>query len=221
MEPTEIYNSDNHDSLQNQAPIRSKTDIYKPLFFTFFAFFLITASCLITIALTKDKTNTVSIPIETITISPVNPTSVPTISEKKKSNFLNISDIEIEFPEGWVVSSVSENTAKVLTDYQKYQVYLTLKVEKNTADAVTTYEYQKEDTKIKTQYGEFYDIASTEVSSSIGAFIKGNKYIFLWNIESNQPTPENLNHVWVPDNNITETMIYNITRTAKPTSPLL
>lgn len=111
MELTEIYNSDNHDSLQNQAPIKPKTNIYKPLFFTFFAFFLITISCLITIFLTKNKT-IISSPITTNEItkptSEIVSTPSPSTIIDETQNWQTYTDSVhkylFKYPTDWVLT---------------------------------------------------------------------------------------------------------------------
>lgn len=200
---------------QSETPILTnipKSKDFKKLFYILLCLFLITTSSLTTLLITKNKT---APPKSTPTITTI-PTIVPTIIEKNKSNFLNISDIEIEFPEGWVVSSVSENTAKILTDFKPYNVYLLLNLEKNTATANSN--YQEKTTMTKTEYGTVYIVEQGGAMSVTGALINRNKYSFAWSIESNQPVPKNLDQIWSPDHNITPEILFSITKTAKPVS---
>lgn len=130
------------------------------------------------------------------------------------SEILKISDIQIELPNNWKVASISPKTAKILTDYPKYKVYLNLTLEKNNSLALSAYE--SAGPKIKTQYGEVYNVESGGVLGWTGALINNDKYSFVWDIESNQPIPEDLSGVWVPENNTTPKTFLEITKSVKP-----
>lgn len=153
---------------------------------------------------------------ETTIISTQSADTVATSTEEvnKVNNILKISNIQMEFPEGWIVSSVTKNEAKILTDYPNYQVYLTLRL--NVNDSTADSSYKSAGTKINTNYGEIFNVQGGGPKGWTGALINGNKYSFVWNIESNQPVPENLDGIWVPDSNVTSEVLLDITKTVKP-----
>lgn len=135
----------------------------------------------------------------------------------EKINLLKISDIQIELPLEWVISSVSDNTVKILTDNQKYKVYLILNFNKNNTNAERS--YQNKDISTKTQYGEVFGTDASDNKGITGAIINNNKYSFEWGIESNQTPPVNFNGIWRPDDDVTPEMLLNITKTARPLIP--
>ena len=151
------------------------------------------------------------IALPTVSITPIATNS----SIKEKSNLLKISDIQITFPESWKVVSSTEKTAKILTDYKQYQVYLILNFEKNTTNAKNSYDTEGKTNAIKTQYGEVYSISSGGGAGMTGALLNNNKYLFKWDIESNQKPPTVLDGVWKADSNITQKSLLDITKTVQ------
>lgn len=198
-----IANFENKNIVQPIPPTPPK-NIYKNLFFVFLALFLVTISVLITLLITKKQNLT---EIETPT-----PTAIPTAIEK--TNILKISDIQMDLPKSWSVISVSDNSAKILTGYNQYQVYLTLKLDKNNSIAQSS--YKSAGTMTKTQYGDVFDVQGGGTKGWTGALINNDKYSFIWDIESNQPTPANPDGIWRPDDNVTSEILLNITKTVRP-----
>ena len=185
-----------------------------------FGIFYIINSSKSTPSTIDDLSSTISI---TPTITPIPEiTSIPTISitatptatpSNTKSNILKISDLQMTFPESWKVASISGNSAKILTDYKQYQVYLTLKLDKNNSNAESGYKSKSD--SVKTEYGEIFNITCGGSKGCTGALINKNKYEFVWNIESNQSVPKDLDQVWTPDNNVTSEILLNITKTVR------
>ena len=203
---------------QNLDQIPPQNNIFKILFFIFLALFLI-ISIILAIFLVKNnkkQPELITKDEQTKTVFTATPTTVITPDEtvKEEDNILKISDIQMELPNNWKVSSVSGNTAKILTDYSKYQVFLTLKLNKN--DSIAESSYISAVSKIKTEYGEVFDVSQGGAKGVTGAVINGNKYSFEWNIESNQPVPTNLDGIWRPDDNVTSKILLDITKTVKP-----
>jgi len=127
---------------------------------------------------------------------------------------LKISDIQMTLPSGWTVTSVVKNTAKILTDYKKYKVSLILNLDKDNAAAESAYRSKSSVTKI--QGGEVFNVAGGGSIGLTGALLNDKKYLFTWDIESNQPVPKDLDQVWVPDNNVTSEILMTITKSIKP-----
>jgi len=195
----------------NQVPEIKPTPTFnkfKYLFFLFLTLFLATLGILISILTKKDDT-VVSTP--NISVTPT-PTTV-----EQSAEVLKISDIQIDLPIGWKVVSVSQDEAKILTDYQNHQVYLTLVVYKNNTTAISNYQ-ENTNNLITTQYGQVYQGSCIGGAlTCTGALINDSKYSFYWDIESNQPTPKNLDGIWRPDHNVTTETILNITKTVRST----
>lgn len=205
--------------IQNLPPITPQNNIFKILFFIFLALFL-TISIILVVYLVKNnqkQPELITKDEQTQTVSSITPTETvisPTLTISEETNILKISDIKMELPKNWKVYSVSGNNAKILTDYSKYQVYLTLKLNKN--DSIAESSYKSAVTKTKIDYGEVFDVAQGGAKGVTGAVIDGNKYSFEWNIESNQPVPTNLDGIWRPDDNVTSKILLDITKTVKP-----
>jgi len=136
-----------------------------------------------------------------------------TSSATQGTSLLKISDIQMNIPGGWEISSVTKNTAKILTDYKQYKVYLNLTLSKN--DAGTESNYDSKNSSVETNFGEAYLVSQGGAFGVTGAVINKNKYSFEWEIESNQK-PTYSDGVWVPDNNVTKKILLDITETAKP-----
>lgn len=161
----------NNSETQNLNPIVPQKNIFKILFFVLLGLFLIVSLLIIFLLINIKKT----IP------QPQNQTTgnisiVPTpIVLSEKTNVIKILDIQMDLPEGWTVSSVSENTAKILTDNQ---IPLILKLETPTSVV-------EPEESTKTQYGEFYGLAGSG-SSYVARLINGKNYFFTWS-SANDP----------------------------------
>lgn len=83
MEPTEKYNTDNQKFSDPQSQVPIKANIYKPLFFTFFIFFLITASSLVTLSISKNKKSAPTQVSPQITV--ISPTSIPIVTDETQN----------------------------------------------------------------------------------------------------------------------------------------
>lgn len=164
----------------------------------------------------QNQSQVVSIDYSTTNQLSIDPSTASTQTPSQNSNILDLGDIQMDLPNGWVVESVSQNQAKILTNYPTYQVYLILDFEKNTLTANESYQTYL-DTATQTDSGLIYNIPIGGGLACTGAFINDNSYQFFWSLESNQPTPVGLDEIWVPDHDVTPDMILDITKTIKPT----
>ncbi len=165
----------------------------------------------------QSKSQNISIDYPATSQPTINTSSntIPTTSRPvQDSNILDLGDIQMNLPDGWMVESVSQNQAKILTNYPAYQVYLILDFEKNTTTAHESYQTYL-NTATQTDSGLVYNIPIGGGLACTGAFVDNNSYQFFWSLQSNQPTPVGLDEIWVPDHNVTPDIILDITKTVK------
>ncbi|MFZ2310747.1 MAG: hypothetical protein WAW11_04350 [Patescibacteria group bacterium] len=120
------------------------------------------------------------------------------------------SAFKFQYPSSWGKCQVKDN--KVLTfktDYDKYQVDLIL-----TMNSATKEKYSEaKKTAINLTHlnnGEFFEEAQGGAMMGGMMLLGGNYYDYIFDIKSDQPAPENLDGVWVPENNITKDVMLNI-----------
>lgn len=207
MEQTTNFETQNLD--QNLTPVTPPKNIFKILFFILLALVLVITGVLITLLITKNKK------LALIEKTEIKTFITSTETTKEETNILKISDIQMDLPIGWTVSSVSEKQAKILTDYKPYQVYLLLNFEKNSFRETSLCEYSR---SISTKYGKVCSVDGSGFFTE--ALINNNRYYFVWDIESNQKPPADLDYPWVPDTNITSEILLDITETIRPSEIL-
>lgn len=128
---------------------------------------------------------------------------------------ITLAGINLTIPGKWQVESNDNNSARILTDYPAYKVELLVRLENA---SLTESGYKSSFDNTITKYGEVFKTSLGGAFDSTGIKINGKLYLFIWEIVSNEPTPSNLDGIWTPKHNVTDSDIWNITLSAKPLS---
>jgi hypothetical protein len=140
-----------------------------------------------------------------------NPDSAqPSIVETNK---ITLDDIMMTIPSKWKIESNTNDSAVILTDNPKYKVELIVNLQNQTISASN---FQSSINKTKTKYGEAFKVTQGGAFAVTGITMNGKIYSFEWEINSNEPIPTDLDGIWVPKHNVSETDIWDMTLTAKP-----
>lgn len=126
---------------------------------------------------------------------------------------ITLGDISLIVPNKWKVESNDSKSARILTDYPNYKVELLVSLENSN---LTESNYKSSFDNTKTKYGEAFKVAQGGAFNVTGVKINGKLYSFSWEIASNEPTPSNLDGIWNPKHNVTESDIWNMTISSKP-----
>ena len=125
------------------------------------------------------------------------------------------SAFKFQYPVTWGDCQVQNDTLLTFrTDYDKYQVDLLLKINKITKDVYT----KAKKTALglsRLNGGEFFEEAQGGVFMAGMILLNDNYYSYDFDIKSNQPTPDKIDGVWTPDNNITKDALLNILLSAE------
>jgi hypothetical protein len=175
----------------------------------------------------NNKKSTSSIPYsKELQIKVKNLTTELCVTDKNKMNSAELVSVElsqapdkkecttsvfkIQYPVAWGDCQIQNDTSLTIrTDYDKYQVDLLLKINKATKDAYT--KARKTANGIsRLNNGEFFEEAQGGAIMS-GMMLLGDKYYsYNFDVKSNQPTPEKLDGVWVPDHKVTKDILLDI-----------
>jgi hypothetical protein len=131
-------------------------------------------------------------------------------TESNSENILAISDLQINLPKDWKIYYTLPNKAKILTETNPYNVYLTVNVNKSGTNP------HSKNIPNNTPYGWVSTFDCGGPMACIDDMINNNYYQFDWNIESDQPVPKDIGGVWVPDHKTQQEDLINIIKTAKP-----
>ncbi len=101
------------------------------------------------------------------------------------------------------------------TDYSKYQVDLVLELSKASKADYDLDKFTAVNIYKTKDNGEFYEYP--QGGSLMGGMLKldGNYYIYNFAIKSNQPTPSNLDGIWIPDSNVEKANFLEILKSAQ------
>lgn len=135
-------------------------------------------------------------------------------TESNSENILAISDLQINLPKDWKIYYALQNKAKILTETNPYNVYLTVNVNKSGTNP------HSKNIPNNTPYGWVSTFDCGGPMACIDAMINRNYYQFIWNVEGDQPTPKDIGGVWRPNHKAQEEDLINIIKTAKPNTNL-
>lgn len=127
--------------------------------------------------------------------------------------------IALDLPHGWTLIEQNEKYAIVQTDYKPYNVQLYMYYEVGPEDGV---EFVNTDRSgphyAKIPDGEIFQSACGGNLGCFIAVIDQDTYKINFGIKSDQPAPENLNEIWIPQHNVSQEDLWKALRTIRKLS---
>ena len=213
-----------------QTPSLSRNP-YKILFFVSLGLFLFVSSVLSIFLVAQNRlSQTISTTaVKTLITSQTNPTTADSIVPSVEVNSpdsnktFEVGDLIFTTPYNWSLVSVGKNLeysnekytyydVKFLTDYKLYTVYALASIQINNIDQN---DYMCDYRPTKTQFGQVCQLDGSGYGHFYINLDNGNNYYVSWGIESNQPEDKNYDS-WRPDNNLTDDIMMNFAKSAKP-----
>jgi hypothetical protein len=123
-------------------------------------------------------------------------------SKEKKENDLTFASLPI----GWELVYQDKNTVKLKTDFEEFDVYLIGKIESKKKEQNSN--ILTENKVVEMACGGIFACHELEM-------VSGEKYVFSWEIVSNEKAPEILDGIWSPKHNITQEQILSLLKEIK------
>lgn len=136
-------------------------------------------------------------------------------ADQYKGGEFSIAGLRMTPPDGWTSKETHERMyIKDNNLNSKYDVSLVLSVSENNPNDIKAFK----DERTGTEYtgingGEIFKMADCGAVACNGAIINGNVYSFNWNLQSNEPFPQNVPSGWQPTSNFTPDAIWNMLKT--------
>lgn len=125
--------------------------------------------------------------------------------------------LQFSYPKNWGDCRIEDNNIYFRTDFEKYNVDLVAEIKKIDTSKTDIKEFFASgwnNEKISENI-EIFEVPCGGAILCGGIKINNNIYTIDWVVSSDQKVPENLDGIWVPENDVTKDQILSIMRSVK------
>ncbi|MFA4845876.1 MAG: hypothetical protein WC654_04935 [Patescibacteria group bacterium] len=134
-------------------------------------------------------------------------TPVAPVETEPESETFTVSNLTFEIPSPWTVVSSDESTAVIRTEIDPYLVDVVMEVEE--IDEVDTFDGLAATTSV----AKIYNVAQGGAFDWYYMSVGDKSYSIVWQIESTQPLPADLDGIWVPDHTVSREQLLDVLKT--------